>query len=226
MKQNFKSLILSDLDSVVARDPATSSRFEAALFSSGFHAVLCYRLNHWLWQKKWRLLARFLSQVTRFFTGVEIHPGASIGFGFFIDHGMGVVIGETAEIGNNVTMYHNATLGGTKLFDEKGKTLGKRHPTIGNNVVIGSGAQVLGPIKIGDNVKIGSNAVVIKDVEEGATVVGVAAHKVVHKQKADATFYAYGIEKNAPDPLDEDIKMLSGRIKELEKEINKLSKKK
>lgn len=226
MKQNFKSLILSDLDSVVARDPATSSRFEAALFSSGFHAILCHRLNHFLWQKKWRLLARFLSQVVRFFTGVEIHPGASIGSGFFIDHGMGVVIGETAQIGDNVTMYHNATLGGTKLFDEKGKTLGKRHPTVGNNVVIGSGAQVLGPIKIGDNVKIGSNAVVIKDVDKGATVVGVAAHQVVHKQKADATFYAYGIEKNAPDPLDEDIKMLSGKIKELEKELSKILKKK
>ena len=226
MKQNFKSLILSDLDSVVARDPATSSRFQAALFSSGFHAIVCYRFNHFLWQKKWRLLARFLSQVTRFLTGVEIHPAASIGSGFFIDHGMGVVIGETAEIGDNVTLYHGVTLGGIKLFNATGKTLGKRHPTIGNNVVIGSGAQVLGPITIGDNVKIGANAVVIKDVSKGATVVGIAAHKVVHNKKTDKTFCAYGIEKNMPDPLDEDIKKLSAKINELEKQIKSLTNKK
>lgn len=219
MKQNFKSLILSDLDSVPARDPATSSRFEAALFSSGFHAILCYRLNHLLWQKGWHLLARFLSQVTRFLTGVEIHPAASIGKGFFIDHGMGVVIGETAEIGDNVTLYHGVTLGGTKLFDAKGKTLGKRHPTIGNDVVIGSGAQILGPIKIGDHVKVGANAVVIRDVEKGATVVGIAAHKVVHNKKKDDAFCAYGIEKNMPDPLDEDIKKLERQMKALEEKI-------
>ena len=225
MKQNFKSLILSDLDSVVERDPATASRFQAALFSSGFHSILCYRFNHWLWRKKWRLTARFLSQITRFFTGVEIHPAASIGSGFFIDHGMGVVIGETAEIGDNVTLYHNVTLGGTKLFDAKGKTLGKRHPTIGDNVVIGSGAQILGPIKIGDDVKVGANAVVIKDVENGATVVGVAAHNVVRKERKDAAFCAYGIERNTPDPLDEDIQKLSEKVRALEKQISALGKK-
>lgn len=225
MKQNFKSLILSDLDSVAQRDPATSSRLETALFSSGFHAILCYRFNHLLWQKGWHLLARFLSQVTRFLTGVEIHPAASIGSGFFIDHGMGVVIGETAEIGDNVTLYQNVTLGGTKLFDEKGKTIGKRHPTIGRNVVIGSGAQVLGPIKVGDNAKIGANAVVVKDVEKGATVVGVAAHQVAHNKKTGEAFCAYGIEKNAPDPIDEDIKQLENKIKALEEKLDLLSKK-
>ena len=219
MKQNFKSLILSDLDSVVLRDPATSSRLEAALFSSGFHAILCYRFCHVLWQKKWHFLARFLSQTVRFLTGVEIHPAASIGSGFFIDHGMGVVIGETSEIGNNVTLYQNVTLGGTKLFDAQGKMLGKRHPSIGNNVVIGSGAQVLGPIKIGDDVKIGANAVVIKDVESGLTVVGVAAHKVSQNKKAEQTFCAYGIEKNMLDPVEEEIKKLNIKIKELEEKI-------
>ena len=118
MKRKNKSLILEDLDSVIARDPATGTRLQALLFSSGFHAIALYRLNHWLWEKNWKLTARFLSQVTRFLTGIEIHPGAKIGSGFFIDHGMGVVIGETSEIGNNVTMYHDVTLGGTTVFDK------------------------------------------------------------------------------------------------------------
>lgn len=216
MKQNFKSLILSDLDSVCNRDPATSSRFEAALFSSGFHAIVCYRFCHWLWQKKWRLLARFISQTTRFFTGIEIHPGAQIGFGFFIDHGMGVVIGETAEIGNNVTLYQNVTLGGTKAFDKNGKNFNKRHPTIGNNVIIGSGAQILGPITIGDDVKIGANAVVVKDVPALCTVVGIAAHQIEKSKKDTQTFSAYGVDRNAGNTLEEHIKMLEKRIKELE----------
>lgn len=216
MKQNFKTLIVSDLDSVCQRDPATASRFEAALFSSGFHAIICYRFCHWLWKKKFKLLARFLSQVTRFFTGIEIHPAAKIGFGFFIDHGMGVVIGETTEIGNNVTLYQNVTLGGTKVFNKNGKNLQKRHPTIGNNVIIGSGAQVLGPIIIGDDVKIGANAVVVKDVPACTTVVGIAAHQIEKNKKSQQTFCAYGIDKNAGDVLEENIKTLERRIKKLE----------
>ncbi|MBR2299296.1 MAG: serine O-acetyltransferase [Alphaproteobacteria bacterium] len=226
MKKNFKSLILSDLESVTARDPATSTKLQAILFSSGFHAIFCYRINHFLWQKNWRLLARFLSQVTRFLTGVEIHPAAHIGEGFFIDHGMGVVIGETSEIGNQVTIYHGVTLGGTNLFNEKGKKTGKRHPSVGNNVVIGSGAQILGPVKIGDNAKIGSNAVVVKDVEKNTTVVGPAAHQTHQKQKSNTIFCAYGVDKNLTDPIAEDIALIERRIKELETQIESISQKK
>lgn len=141
MKANYK-IILQDIDAVIARDPATRSRTEALLCSSGVHAIILYRFNHFLWRKNFRLLSRVLSQIARFLTGIEIHPGAVIGQGFFIDHGAGVVIGETAEIGNNVTMYHGVTLGGTSAFSAKGKNTAKRHPTIGDNVIIGSGAQI------------------------------------------------------------------------------------
>lgn len=224
MKRKNKPLILEDLDAVIARDPATSSRFQAALFSSGFHAIVLYRFNHWLWQKNWKLTARFFSQLARFLTGVEIHPGAVIGRGFFIDHGMGVVIGETTEIGNNVTMYHGVTLGGTTVFDKNGKVMTKRHPTIGDNVIIGSGAQILGPITIGGNVKIGSNAVVVKNVAKGETVVGVPAHKTEQKNKLSKEFYAYGVDKNAPDPVAEEIKKMQAVIKKLQEEIKELKK--
>ncbi len=224
MKRKNKPLILEDLDAVIARDPATSSRFQAALFSSGFHAIVLYRFNHWLWQKNWKLTARFFSQLARFLTGIEIHPGAVIGRGFFIDHGMGVVIGETTEIGNNVTMYHGVTLGGTTVFDKNGKVMTKRHPTIGDNVIIGSGAQILGPITIGGNVKIGSNAVVVKNVAKGETVVGVPAHKTEQKNKLSKEFYAYGVDKNAPDPVAEEIKKMQAVIKKLQEEIKELKK--
>ena len=226
MKRKNKSLILPDLDAVIMRDPATSSRFAAALLSSGFHAIVAYRFNHWLWQKNLKLTARFLSQVTRFLTGVEIHPAATIGSGFFIDHGMGVVIGETAEIGNNVTMYHGVTLGGTTVFDKNGKVMTKRHPTIGNNVIIGSGAQVLGPIKIGNNVKIGSNAVVLKDVSANETVVGVPAHKTDKNKNNEKSFCAYAVDKENCDPLLNDIEKLKHEIKSLQKQINELQNKK
>lgn len=224
MKQKNKHLILSDLDSVVLRDPATANRWQALLFSSGFHAIVCYRLAHFLWQKKWKLTARFLSQVSRFLTGVEIHPGAKIGSGFFIDHGMGVVIGETAVIGNNVTLYHGVTLGGTSVFNRNGKVMTKRHPTIGNDVVIGSGAQILGPITVGNHVKIGSNAVVLKNVDSNSTVVGVPAHKVIKSSEEKQGFCAYGVEKNLTDPVDEDIKKLYIKINELEENIKSLLK--
>lgn len=223
MKSKNKSLFLSDLDAVITRDPATQSRFQAAIFSSGFHAIAAYRLNHWLWQKDWKLTARFLSQMTRFLTGIEIHPGAKIGKGFFIDHGMGVVIGETAEVGDNVTLYHGVTLGGTTVFGKNGKVMTKRHPTLGNNVVVGSGAQILGPIMIGDDVKVGSNAVVVKDVESGHTVVGVPAHQVDRSAK-DKKFCAYGVDKNSPDPVDEDIKKLQIEVKNLREMIENLKK--
>ena len=174
MKRKNKSLILADLDAVIARDPATSSRFAAALLSSGFHAITAYRFNHLLWQKNFKLTARFLSQVTRFLTGVEIHPAAKIGTGFFIDHGMGVVIGETAEIGDNCTIYQGVTLGGT------GKDIGKRHPTLGDNVMVGAGAKILGPVTVGSGSKVAANAVVLHAVPENSTAVGIPA-KVVRR---------------------------------------------
>lgn len=225
MKRKNKSLILSDLDAVIFKDPATSSRVQAALFSSGFHAICLYRLSHFLWNKNFKLTARFLSQISRFLTGVEIHPAAKIGKSFFIDHGMGVVIGETTEIGDDVTIYHDVTLGGTTVFNKEGKIITKRHPTIGNNVIIGSGAQVLGPIEIGDNVKIGSNAVVIKNIAPNLTVVGVPAHKTESKKNKEKNFCAYAVDTNLPDPIDQDIKKLQIQIKHLQEEIDYLKNK-
>lgn len=152
--------IRKDIQAVLDRDPAARNKLEVILCYSGFHAVILHRLAHWFYNRGLRLTARLISQFSRFITGIEIHPAAKIGEGLFIDHGMGVVIGETAEIGNNVTIYQGATLGGT------GKETGKRHPTIGNNVVISSGAKILGPFKVGDNSKIGANAVVLREVSQ------------------------------------------------------------
>lgn len=225
MERKYKSLILSDLDAVISRDPATSSCLQAALFSSGFHAICIYRLAHILWNKNFKLTARLISQIARFLTGIEIHPAAQIGESFFIDHGMGVVIGETTQIGDNVTLYHDVTLGGTTVFSKKGKIVTKRHPTVGNNVIIGSGAQVLGPIKIGDNVKIGSNAVVVKDVVQNSTVVGVPAHQTESRKNKEKRFCAYAVDTNLQDPIDEDIKKLQLQIKHLQEEIDFLKKK-
>lgn len=222
MSANYK-FILQDIDAVIERDPATTSRAEAVLCSSGLHAILFYRLNHYLWKKNFRLFARVLSQFARFLTGVEIHPGARVGKSFFIDHGMGVVIGETAEIGNNVTLYHDVTLGGTTVFSDGGKVMTKRHPTIGNNVIIGSGAQVLGPINIGNNVKIGSNAVVIKDVEANSTVVGVPAHKTEKiKGRKKECFEAYGLNPDLKDPVEQKIDCLNREMDAIKKELDQL----
>lgn len=194
MNSKYK-LILQDIQAIIDRDPATRSKTEAVICSSGLHAILIYRGTHWLWEHKFYLTARIISQIARFLTGIEIHPAAKIGHGFMIDHGMGVVIGETTEIGNNVTLYHDVTLGGRKFYDENGKKLEKRHPTLGNNVTIGSGAQILGPIKIGNNVKVGSNAIVIKDIPADSTVVNEPAYIVVKKSHEPAkNFCAYGIE--------------------------------
>jgi len=213
MKTNFKDF-LQELDVIIAKDPATTSRTEAFLCSSGLHCILIYRFAHLLWTKNWCLTARIISQLGRFLTGIEIHPGATIGKHFFIDHGMGTVIGETSVIGDNVTMYHGVTLGGTKSFEG---LKGKRHPTLEDNVVVGSGAQILGPITVGKNAKIGANATVVKDVAPNTTVVGVAAHK------ADATkttsFQPYGINSKVQDPYDKRIEELEKQIKELEKKL-------
>jgi len=199
MNSKYK-LILQDIQAILDRDPATRTKIEAVICSSGFHAILIHRVSHWLWKKNFLLTARILSQIARFLTGIEIHPGAQIGSGFMIDHGMGVVIGETTVIGDNVTLYHDVTLGGRKLYDDHGKKIAKRHPTIGNNVTIGSGAQILGPIKLGDNVKIGSNAIVIKDIPANSTVVNTPAYIVQKATEPKQNFCAYGIEpeKNTP----------------------------
>lgn len=168
----FKNLKY-DLNRIMENDPAARSKIEVFLLYPSVHALIAYRIAHYLYGKKLFFLARIVSQLSRFFTGIEIHPGATIRKGLFIDHGMGVVIGETAEIGDDVTLYHGVTLGGT------GKDKGKRHPTVGNGVIIGAGAKVLGPINIGDNSKIGANSVVLKDVPAGATAVGSPAKNIV-----------------------------------------------
>lgn len=191
---------------VFERDPAVKSSVEVILCYPGFHAIIMHRLAHKLYTKKWFLLARVISQLSRFFTQIEIHPGAKIGEGFFIDHGAGVVIGETAEIGDNVTLYQGVTLGGT------GKEKGKRHPTIGNNVVISTGAKVLGSFKVGDNVKIGAGSVVLKEVPPNSTVVGVPGQVV--KREGQVTV---DLEHNKlPDPVADILLDLRKRIEELE----------
>ena len=162
-----------DLNKVMENDPAARSKIEVFLLYPTIHALIAYIISHYLYINKLFFLARLISQISRFFTGIEIHPGAKIGRGLVIDHGMGVVIGETAEIGDNVLLYHGVTLGGT------GKDKGKRHPTVGNNVVIGAGAKVLGPIYIGSNSKIGANSVVLNNVPEGATAVGIPAKNII-----------------------------------------------
>lgn len=181
----FKNLTY-DLDNILKSDPAARSRLEVFLLYPTIHAVLYYRVAHILYMKKRYFLARVVSQIARSLTGIEIHPGAKIGKGLFIDHGMGVVIGETAEIGDDCTIYHGVTLGGT------GKDKGKRHPTIGNGVTIGGGAKVLGPIHIGDGVKIGANSVVLIDVPAYSTVVGIPG-KIVRRQGCPHAISKYKI---------------------------------
>lgn len=168
----FKNLKY-DLNKVMENDPAARGKIEVFLLYPTIHALIAYRIAHYFYNKKLFFIARLISQISRVFTGIEIHPGAKIGRGLVIDHGMGVVIGETAEIGDDVLLYHGVTLGGT------GKDKGKRHPTLGNNVVIGAGAKVLGPIYIGSNSKIGANSVVLKDVPDGATAVGIPAKNII-----------------------------------------------
>lgn len=193
--------IKEDVSIVFERDPAARHSFEILTAYPGVHAVLLHRLTHKLWVIGLKWLARFLSHLGRWLTGIEIHPGAIIGRRFFIDHGMGVVIGQTAEIGDDCTLYHGVTLGGTSWND------GKRHPTLGNNVVIGAGAKVLGPIMVNDGARIGSNSVVVKEVPAGATMVGIPAHEVGSVEynrangKEDEVFEAYGLKTSGDDPI-------------------------
>jgi serine O-acetyltransferase len=215
-----------DLSCVFDRDPAARNRFEVVTTYPGFHAVLMHRLSHALWRNGLLWLARVVSNIARLLTGIEIHPGATIGRRFFIDHGMGVVIGETAEIGDDCTLYHGVTLGGTSW--EKGK----RHPTLGNDVVIGAGAKVLGPINIGDDVRIGSNAVVLKDIHAGATVVGVPGRVVggsaseQEKRRAAIAkkmgFDAYGSTQDAPDPVASAINNMLDHIHAMDQRLEEM----
>ena len=197
------------------RDPAARSAGDIFLNQMGLHAIWHYRGCHWLWQHKWQRLARWLSTVSRFFTMIEIHPGADIGRRLFIDHGSGIVIGETTIIGNDCSIYQGTTLGGTSWQQ------GKRHPTLGNNVIVGAGAKILGPIDIGDNARVGSNAVVTRSVGQGETVVGVPA-RVVKKggTKINCDFEQYAAIKNLTDPLERKIKQLETKITALEKKLS------
>jgi serine O-acetyltransferase len=196
--------IKEDVNCVFERDPAARNTFEVLTTYPGVHAAIFHRISHVLWTNKMKWLARILSMLSRFFTGIEIHPAAVIGRRFFIDHGMGVVIGETAEIGNDCTLYHGVTLGGTSWKE------GKRHPTLKDNVVVGAGAKILGPITIHNNVSVGSNAVVVKDIAENATVVGVPGREVIDRQSKEKIrleiakkmgFDAYGATNDLPDPV-------------------------
>ena len=205
----FKN-IRRDIRAIRERDPAARSGAEVLFLYSGFHAVLWYRASHRLLKMHLRGLARWVSQLGRFFTGVEIHPGATIGRGLFIDHGSGVVIGETAEIGDNVTIYQGVTLGGT------GKDTGKRHPTIGDNVLIGAGAKVLGPFKVGDGAKIAAGAVVLEEIPPGATAVGVPARVVRINGRPVSDLDQIHI----PDPVAQELCMLRLRLENLEKQLN------
>jgi serine O-acetyltransferase len=205
------SQIRQDLQAVFDRDPAATSKWEVILTYAGFHALLVYRVSHWLKLRGVPLLPRVLSQLARWLTGVEIHPSAKIGTGFFIDHGMGVVIGETAEIGDYVTLFQGVTLGGT------GKERGKRHPTLGNHVVVGAGAKILGGITIGNNVKIGANSVVLKNVAANSTVIGVPARviKTQGERVPDATMDHI----NLPDPISDRFLALEQELIELRKKL-------
>ncbi len=208
----FKTL-REDIRTVFAEDPAARNVLEVVFLYPGLHALWFHRLAHWLWEHRLRLLGRLLSHLARFLTGIEIHPGAKIGRRFFIDHGMGVVIGETAEIGDDVLMYQGVVLGGTALEKKK------RHPTIGNNVVIGAAAILLGPIVVGDSARIGANSVVVRSVPPGAVVVGVPGRVVEDRQRAPAMTLDHN---KLPDPFSEAIRLILKEQHSLEGRINKL----
>ena len=210
---------IEDIQSVFDRDPAARNTFEIITCYSGVQAMLFYRLTHRLWLLKLKWLARFISMLARWITGVEIHPGAVIGRRFFIDHGMGVVIGETAEIGDDCTLYHGVTLGGTTWKK------GKRHPTLGNNVVIGAGAKILGPIILGDDVRVGSNSVVVKSVDNAQTVVGVPARVLKDSKTQTDHFESYAVGTDVDDPTVKAINSILSHIHDMDEQLNIVSKK-
>ncbi|NOQ64364.1 MAG: serine O-acetyltransferase [Methyloprofundus sp.] len=216
------NLIKEDIACVFERDPAARNILEVIFVYPGFHAILLHRLCHRLWNMGFKFIANFIAHLSRWFTGIEIHPGAVIGRRFFIDHGMGVVIGETTIIGDDCTLYHGVTLGGTS-WDK-----GKRHPTLKNGVVVGAGAKILGPIVIGENARVGSNSVVLKVVEDGATVVGIPGRVVGAKDKRQVEceqiadkigFNAYGTTADAPDPVAYAINHMLNHIQSMDKQM-------
>lgn len=209
------NIISYDIRSIMERDPAARNKWEVILCYPGFHAILFHRIAHSLHLRRWRLLARVIATFNRFFTGVDIHPAAVVGKGLFIDHGLGVVIGETVEIGEDVTIYQGVTLGGT------GKDTGKRHPTIGNRVVISAGAKVLGPFKVGDYSKVGAGAVVLKEVPPNCTVVGVPGIIVRRNGQADRKEIDLD-QTRLPDPVEAQLQELQSSIKQLEKQMEEL----
>ena len=228
VKSMFKRL-REDISCVFDRDPAARNSFDVITTYPGVHALLWHRVSHFLWRIHLKWIARMLAQLSRLLTGIEIHPGAKIGRRFFIDHGMGVVIGETAVIGDDVTLYHGVTLGGTSW------SKGQRHPTLGNDVVVGAGAKVLGPITLSNGARVGSNAVVVKDVPENATVVGIPGHVVSVKAKDESTekrkafakkigFDAYGTSSGMPDPVANAIDIMLDHIHAMDTQMQNMCK--
>jgi serine O-acetyltransferase len=209
---HLMALIREDVANVIEHDPAAKSRVEVFLCYSGLHAVWFYRMNHWLWNHRWYLLARMLSQAARFLTGIEIHPGARIGRRLFIDHGHGVVIGETAMVGDDVTLYQGVTLGGT------GKEHGKRHPTIEDGVVVGGGAKILGNITVGRNCRIGAGSVVLRNVPDNSTVVGVPGHIIFREGKR----VVITDPKQINDPLSEALASVATEVSKLRERVQRL----
>ncbi len=214
-----------DVGAFMARDPAARSLTEIALCYPGLHAIYIHRFSHWLWQRGLMLLARFISHLGRWATGIEIHPGARIGRRFVIDHGQGIVIGETTEIEDDVTLYQGVTLGGiAPAVDSRAQVSVKRHPTLKSGVIVGSGAQILGPITIGEGARIGANSVVTRDVPSGVSAVGIPAHVVLPKDRTEATrFSAYGTPAGGcPDPVEVDIDNLRAQLSGLLEEVEEL----
>lgn len=209
--------IIETLDAYKARDPAARSRLEIFLLYSGVHAIIYHRIAHWFYRHNMKFIARFVSQWSRFWTGVEIHPAAKIGRRLVIDHGMGIVIGETTEIGDDCLLYQGVTLGGT------GKDKGKRHPTLGNNIMVGSGAKVLGPFKVGDNCRIASNAVVLKEIPPDSTAVGVPA-RVVRVAGEKVNYTAEVDQVHVTDPVQTELNNLRQLVEELEKKLEERTK--
>lgn len=225
------STIKEEIDVVFERDPAARSVLETIFTCPGFQAIIFHRFNYWLWNNKLHFLARLTAHVARFMTGIEIHPAAVIGQRFFIDHGMGIVIGETSEVGDDVSLYHGVTLGGTSW------NKGKRHPTIKDNVVIGAGAKILGPITVSEGARIGCNAVVVKDVPAEATVVGVPGHVVVKKETSEKSaqreamakkigFEAYAESKEMSDPIQNALDSILDHMHQVDIDLDKLKKSK
>ena len=217
----FKNVI-QEIDSIIDRDPAAGSRLGVVFLYPSFHVMAFYKIGNIFWRYNLKFVSRLIMHLARIFTGIEIHPAAKIGPNFFMDHGLGIVIGETTEIGENVTIYQGVTLGGIMPSVESDLQRNqKRHPTIGNNVIIGSGAQILGPINVGDNARIGANSVVSKDVPSDVTVAGIPAREFAKSTKSDK-FLAYAISKNEVDPRERTLNSLIEKVETLEKKIKKI----